>query len=75
MCDHSSHNRVLVDGDRQPNGWQFPRCADCGHRTPYNGSKPTPTRRILRRHPFYLFTEFASRREARKMANNMIGGK
>lgn len=68
-CDHSTFNRVLVEGDWQPDGRQFPRCADCGHRTAYAGTKPAATRWLVLRHPSYLFAELAGRRAARQMAS------
>ena len=69
-CDHSSSNRVIVEGDRQPNGWQFPRCAQCGHRTSYAGSQPTAMRYLVMRHPSYLFTELIGRYTARQMGSH-----
>lgn len=70
-CDHSRSNLTLtlcnVPGDRQPtNGWQFPRCVQCGHRVQYEGSKPQSTRRIMLTHPFYIVTELRNREKAKR---------
>lgn len=64
-CDHK-FDRVIVEGDRQPDGWNYPRCAGCGHRMPYAGSRPTATRKLVIRHPSYLLVELAGRYEAKR---------
>ena len=67
-CDHTRLDMIvcIVDGDWQPDGYRYPRCVRCGHRVSYAGDQPMSTRHIMRRHPLYLFTELANRREARK---------
>lgn len=62
-------NRALVDFDHEPNGIQWPRCTECGHRTSYAGSSPTATRRIIVRHPGYLLTELMARHVAKNMTS------
>lgn len=68
-CDHTRLDMVvcIVPGDKQPNGYQYPRCVCCGHRTQYVGMAPPSTRSIMKRHPFYLFKELYGREKAKTM--------
>jgi hypothetical protein len=67
-CAGHGHSLIILPGDHEPDGTTWPRCTSCGHRCGYAGAMPRRTRDIMRRHPWYLFTELRGRAQARRSA-------